>query len=88
MQILREAAALITGDRQEQYGPPAQNFQRIADLWTVQAEKVLKTGAEFDPVLVALMLLQLKMARAVESPKLDTFVDAAGYAALAGELAE
>lgn len=88
VQVLREAAALITGDRQADYGPPAVNFQRIADLWTVQAAAVLKDGAKFDPVLVALLLLQLKMARAVQSPKRDTFVDAAGYAALAAELAQ
>jgi hypothetical protein len=88
VKVLREAAALITGDRQTDYGPPAVNFQRIADLWNVQAQKVLKDGAKFDPTLVALMLLQLKMARAVASPKRDTFVDAAGYAGLAAELSE
>ena len=88
VRVLREAAALITGDRQKDYGPPAVNFERIAALWTIQAQKVLKVDAKFDPVLVALMLLQLKMARAVESPNRDTFVDAAGYAALAAELAQ
>jgi hypothetical protein len=86
VKILREAAALVTGDRQQDYGPPAVNFQRIADLWSVQAAAILKDGAKFDPVLVALLLLQLKMARAVQSPKRDTFIDAAGYAALAAEL--
>lgn len=88
VRVLREAANLITGDRQQDYGPPSVNFQRIADLWNVQAQAVLKDGAEFSPVLVALMLLQLKMARAVQSPKRDTFVDAAGYAGIAAELAE
>lgn len=88
VKVLREAAALITGERQIDYGPPAVNFQRIADLWTIQAQTVLKDGTKFDPTLVALMLTQLKMARAVQSPKHDTFVDAAGYIALAAELVQ
>ena len=88
VKVLREAASLITGDRQQDYGPPSVNFQRIADLWNVQAQAVLRDGAKFDPVLVALMLTQLKMARAVQSPKRDTFVDAAGYVGIAAELAE
>jgi hypothetical protein len=88
VKVLREAASLITGDRQQDYGPPEVNFQRIADLWNVQAGHLLKDDATFSPVDVALLLLQLKMARAVQSPKRDTFVDAAGYAGIAAELSE
>lgn len=88
VKVLKEAASLITGDREKDYGTPQVNFNRIAALWNVQAAHLLKDGAYFTPVDVALLLLQLKMARAVNSPKRDTFVDAAGYAALAAELAE
>ena len=88
VQTLKEAAQLITGDRQQDYGPPSVNFQRIADLWNVQLAHRLKDGEKFTPVDVALALTQLKMARAVQSPKHDTFVDGAGYLAIADELAE
>lgn len=88
VQVLREAAALITGDRQQDYGPPSVNFQRIADLWNVQFAELLRDGAKFSPADVALGMAQVKMARAVQSPKRDTFVDLAGYAGLAAELSQ
>lgn len=82
VEALREAAALITGDRQDEYGPPEVNFQRIADLWKI----VL--GVEFTPSQVALAMLCLKLARGAQGYKRDTYIDAAGYAALMIELAE
>ena len=33
--VLKQAEALITGDRQEAYGPPSVNFSRIAAGWSV-----------------------------------------------------
>lgn len=86
--VLKEAAGLITGDREAEYGTPQVNFQRIADLWNVQLAHLLKDGAKFTPTDVALAMLQVKLGRAVQSPKRDTFVDIAGYAGLAFELSE
>src|SRR6478609_2384349 len=60
---LREAAQLITGDRQQEYGPPEVNFQRIADVWSVLL------GREFTPSEVALAMIGLKLARAAEGYK-------------------
>ena len=82
VEALREAANLITGDRQQDYGPPEVNFQRIADVWTVLL------GRKFTPSEVALAMIGLKMARAAEGYKRDTYIDLAGYAALLIELAE
>jgi len=79
---LREAAQLITGDRQQEYGPPEVNFQRIADVWSVLL------GRKFTPSEVALAMIGLKLARAAEGYKRDTYVDLAGYSALLIELAE
>lgn len=84
--VLREAATLITGDRQQDYGSPEVNFQRIADLWNVQLADVLGEGQKFSPYHVALAMVQVKMARAVQSPKRDSFADAAGYIGIAYEL--
>jgi len=81
-QILHEADALITGPRADAYGPPQKNFGNIATLWTPIF------GVGVTPVQVALALSQLKVARLIQSPDHeDSWVDAAGYIALGGELA-
>ena len=41
---------------------------------------------DLTPVDVAMMLVLVKVARSIETPKDDSFVDIAGYAALAGEM--
>jgi hypothetical protein len=86
VKLLREAATLITGDREQDYGTPQVNFQRIADLWNVQLKELLAPGKKFSPMDVALAMTQVKMGRAVQTPTEDSFKDAAGYIALAYEL--
>lgn len=83
MQIAQTAQSLIVGQRQEDYGPPVVNFQRIANYWNVHMETTI-----FTPRKVAELMLLLKMARTVNSPTDDSYIDAVGYAAIAGELAE
>ena len=78
--ILREADGLINGDRQATYGPPAENFQRIADGWGVILGQPV-TGEQ-----VALCMAWLKIARLRVGPHRDSYVDGAAYLALAGEL--
>lgn len=79
--ILADAAALICGDRQAQYGAPQDNFARIAAGWSV----IL--GKPVTPDQVALCMAWLKIARLVNGPHHDSYVDGAAYLALAGELA-
>ena len=82
-QILEDASALINGAREAAYGPPSENFERVAAGWRV----ILKS--DVTPSQVALCLAWLKTARLVNSPShQDSFVDMAAYAALAWELAE
>lgn len=78
--ILREAEELINGSRAQTYGPPRQNFARIAKGWEVILE------ADVTPEQVALCMAWLKIARLAEGPHRDSYVDGAGYLALAGEL--
>lgn len=78
--ILREADLLINGDRQDTYGPPSENFKRIADGWAV----IL--GQDVTPEQVALCMAWLKIARLRVGPHRDSYVDGAAYMALAGEL--
>ena len=88
VQLLREAATLITGDREQDYGAPQVNFRRIATLWNVQLAHLLRDGARFEPRDVALAMTQVKMARIVQTPTEDSFKDAAGYIALAYEVSQ
>lgn len=85
-EILDAAADLIDGDRQKDYGPPEENFQRIADFWNAYLRHDF--GMLLNPTDVAVLMALVKIARSVETPeKADTWIDLAGYAALAGELA-
>lgn len=80
-EYLDVAAHTITKDREEEYGRPEVSFNRIADLWSAY----LRT--RLDAKDVALMMILLKVARAKNGAhRDDTYVDIAGYAALAGEL--
>jgi hypothetical protein len=78
--ILDEAKALVTGDRNASYGPPNQDFQRTADMWTGLMQHRLKDGERFRPQDVAWMMMLLKASRAQHSEKKDNYIDAAGYA--------
>ncbi len=82
--ILDAAEKCVCRDRQDTHGRPEDSFGAIADLWTAY----LGTGREIDPVDVANMMVLLKIARAKGNPKhQDNWVDMAGYAACAGEIA-
>lgn len=81
--VLTTAGELINGDRAKDYGDASENFQRIADLW----KPIL--GVEVTATDVALCLTQLKVARLITIPAhKDSWVDAAGYIALGGEIAK
>ena len=70
-------------DRQNQYGGPENNFERIAQMWN----GYLGTNS-IKPWDVAAMMGMLKMARARFNPKYaDNWVDLAGYAACGAECA-
>lgn len=79
--ILDEAKRLTSTDRNDIYGDPSENHQRIADLWSVYLE------TEISPSQVALCLCLVKVSRLMATPNhLDSFIDLAAYAAIAGEL--
>lgn len=85
--VLRGAETLVRGDRQAEYGPPEVSFARIACEWNRHLRNTDREG-ELAPADVALMMARLKLARLAETPRhLDSYIDAAGYIALAAELA-
>lgn len=75
-ELLEEAAELVDGERNAQYGDPRQDFQRTADMWSAYL------GVPVAPHDVAAMMVMLKCSRIRWSPgKRDSWVDVAGYAA-------
>lgn len=72
--ILEEALRITKGDRNASYGPPDQDFQRTAKMWSV-----IK-GVEFEAREVALFMIALKLSRETHQRKRDNWVDIAGYA--------
>lgn len=88
--ILDAAKSIITGEREKQYGHPEDNFKIIAEFWKNYLENrcVSSSGSvALYPEDVAIMMSFLKIARIMSGNyKEDSFVDACGYLAIAGEM--
>jgi len=76
---LNEARAVIQ-DRGMDYGHPTDNMSRTASLWAAYLE------VPVDPHQVAMCLALVKVARSMESPKPDNFIDGCSYFAISGQL--
>ena len=74
-------AADIIDERGFEYGHPAVNIKRIAELWSSYFQR------EIDPLDVCIAMALVKVSRIIETPKRDSFIDLIAYAALAGEAA-
>lgn len=81
-EILQTASKAVNGDRDERYGKPEDNFQRIANYWSAYLKRKLL------PHDVAIMMILFKVARLQgnDGADLDSWVDIAGYAACGGEI--
>lgn len=86
-EILREAADIVCGDRNNQYGEPEDSFAVISAFWTAYLTAATHAAVTVSPSDAANMMALLKIARAAGGYKADSYVDLAGYAACAGELA-
>ena len=83
------AADLVGGDRARQNGDKRENFQAIASLWNAYLGWRLSDGCGLTPQDVALMMALMKIARTKGGAfNIDDYVDLAGYAGCAGEVAE
>lgn len=80
--MLHDAASIISGQRDKQYGGPEENFGRIADLWTVIFNR------KFTKEEVAMAMIAVKLARHASNYGFqpDTWTDIAGYAACGYEV--
>lgn len=90
-EILEAATRCVCGERERDYGTPERNFELIGELWTTYL-KAKCVSPEADVCIngedVATLMCLFKIARiATGRGKADSFIDLAGYAACAGELA-
>ena len=76
------AAEMVSGERQDAYGHPLDNFTRASKIWSV----IL--GCEVSAEQVALCMVGMKIAREVNQSKPDTAVDGIGYFLTLGMIQE
>jgi hypothetical protein len=88
-EIAQKAASLVGGDRNETHGDKILNHQKIAAVWNgILTAAGKQTPYPLDALDVANLMEGLKIARRYEgSLNMDDYVDGAGYAAVAGEIA-
>lgn len=81
--ILDAAKDLVNGDRQSQYGDPAEMWTAIAEAWTAYL------GTPVSPTDAICMMIAMKLQRIRRNPHhTDSWIDIAAYAGLGGEVAE
>lgn len=71
-------ARQIMVDRTEQYGPPTQSLDNLAEGWS----RII--GTPVTPRQVALCMVWLKVCRDLNKPGEDNIIDMINYAAMAG----
>ena len=76
---LNEARATIQ-DRGLDYGHPTDNMSRTASLWSAYLEMPVTDYQ------VAMCLALVKVARSMETSKVDNYIDGAAYFAISGQL--
>ena len=80
--VLDRAKALVTGDREDDYGNAFENLSNIAKMWSVIF------GCDVQPFQVALGMDAVKTCRLIKTPShADSWYDKGGYAGLGGEVA-
>ena len=77
--ILIEGRATIQ-DRGMDYGHPTDNMSRTASLWSAYLEMPVTDYQ------VAMCLALVKVARSMETSKVDNYIDGAAYFAISGQL--
>ena len=87
--ILEKTKKLVSKEREEKHGDKIINHENIARLWTSYLQNKFKLNFIILPEDVANLMTLLKIARTQAGNfNLDDYVDACGYSAIAGEIAE
>ena len=86
--ICQRAADLVGGDRAATHGPKEKNHQNIAVMWNAYLSIRPDPDAPISELDVAIMMNQMKVSRTQTGKhNPDDYVDMAGYAGVAGEIA-
>jgi hypothetical protein len=86
--ILDEAKRITEGVRRAEYGAPADDFARVAYMWTGILARKLRDGQSITAMDIPLCMIAIKLARQSHFHKRDNLVDIAGYARTAAMVAE
>ena len=77
--LLIDAAMIVDGARQSEYGKPQESFEKLAALWSAY------TNIDISPHDACVMMSLLKVSRLAYKPDEDSSMDGAAYLALASE---
>ncbi len=80
--LVAQAIQLVYGERNEDYGHPADDYGRTAGMWSAFL------GVNITPYQAALMMVMVKLSREFNRHKDDNIVDAFGYLLVAGRIRE
>jgi|TARA_B110000881_G_C18274770_1_gene364534 hypothetical protein len=87
-EILKKTEKLVSKDRADKHGDKIENHENIARLWTGYLQNKFKLNLVMLPEDVANLMSLLKIARTQAGNfNLDDYVDACGYLAISGEIA-
>ena len=82
VEALREAARIISGERNKQYGGPEENFERIAKIWEI----IFGIPVSNEDVAMAMVAVKVARYASKSGYQPDTWIDIAGYAACGYEV--
>ena len=82
VEALREAARIISGERNKQYGGPEENFERIAKIWEI----IFGISVSNEDVAMAMVAVKVARYASKSGYQPDTWIDIAGYAACGYEV--
>lgn len=88
-EVLDQAKAIVTKDRNDDYGAPEDNFAAIAKRWNLwlKGRGIIDADHAIEAADVAFMMIDMKLARAQHKiDKLDNVIDIAGYSDCAGTI--
>jgi hypothetical protein len=78
--ILSEAKRLVHGDRNEQYGPPNEDFTCAAKMISAYISRKHGVRLELTAEDLPAIMICVKLSRLAHAYKKDTACDIAGYA--------